>query len=140
VSIVVNTSHLPSKRKGRGYGILTGVTDLLGGRLLLLGLDGRGGRVEGTLDGVRGLLEVRLLRVGLDGRSSLVTERLTALLRSVPILCSDDRSTTFLPNSDVATPTLEKKVSEGQAGHEWTYEVRHCVLVVWLVVWLSGEE
>jgi len=50
-----------------------GVTDLLGGALLLLGLDGGGDRVGGTLDGVAGLLEVRLLRVGLGGGGELAS-------------------------------------------------------------------
>lgn len=48
-----------------------GVADLLGGRLLLLGLDGRGDAVDGRLDRVAGLLEVRLLRVGLDSGTEL---------------------------------------------------------------------
>ena len=37
---------------------LTGVTHLLGGGLLLLGLDDGGGGVKGTLDVVGGLLDV----------------------------------------------------------------------------------
>lgn len=77
---------------------LTGITDLLGGGLLLLGLDGRGdaervstriqgrvsraghnSRVNGTLDVVGGLLNVGLLGVGLGSSSDLVGEGLSAL-------------------------------------------------------------
>lgn len=48
-----------------------GVADLLGGGLLLLGLDGRGNGVGLALDEVAGLLEVRLLGVGLSGGGEL---------------------------------------------------------------------
>jgi hypothetical protein len=69
-------SHVVSyvARSGRiAVGVLArdGVADLLGGRLLLLGLDGGRDRVEAALDGVAGLLEVGLLRVGLGGGGEL---------------------------------------------------------------------
>lgn len=45
-----------------------GVTHLLGGGLLALGLEGRAGRVTGTLDLVTEVLGGRLLGIGLKGR------------------------------------------------------------------------
>jgi len=64
-------------------GVVTrdGVSDLLGGGLLLLGLNGRSDRVHGTLDVVSGLFNVRLLRVGLQGGGGLVPEALSSHIR-----------------------------------------------------------
>ena len=46
---------------------------LLGGRLLLVWLEGRGSRVGLALNGVTGLLSGRLLGVGLERKTSKMT-------------------------------------------------------------------
>jgi hypothetical protein len=79
--IITKDTHVVVVRVAR-----EGVTDLLGGRLLALGLKSRGSRVGVALELVTEVLGGRLLRVGLKGGGGLVGQALTADWRQLSVL------------------------------------------------------